>query len=97
VTFYLLSSQAATCYYQSNYSKVQAIPRSALPKDTTSELVGLSSHNPFLMLNIKQGSCEYQLLKSLASLDKGIETRSLANEVGNTKESWMSSTEPVIL
>jgi len=34
------SSQAATCYYryQSNHSKVEAIPLSALPKDTTSEL-----------------------------------------------------------
>jgi len=28
---------AATCYYQSNHSKVEAIPLSALPKDTTSE------------------------------------------------------------
>jgi len=36
----------------------------ALPKDTTRELVGLSSHYPFLMLNIKQESREYQLLKS---------------------------------
>jgi len=34
-------------YYQSNYSKVEAIPLSALPKDTTSELAGLSSHDPF--------------------------------------------------
>jgi len=40
------SSQAATCYYwyQSNQSKVEAIPLSALPKDTTSELAGLSPH-----------------------------------------------------
>jgi len=38
-------------------------PISALPKDTTSELAGLSSHYPFFMLNDKQGSCEYQLLK----------------------------------
>jgi len=36
------SSQAATCYYQSNYSKVEAIPLSVLPKDTKSELAGLS-------------------------------------------------------
>jgi len=35
-------SQAATCYYQSNHSKVEAIPLSALPKDITSELAGLS-------------------------------------------------------
>jgi len=28
------ASQAVTCYYQSNHSKVEAIPLSALPKDT---------------------------------------------------------------
>jgi len=33
------SSQAATCYYQSNHSKVEA----ALPKDTTSEPADLFS------------------------------------------------------
>jgi len=38
------SSLAATCYYQSNQSKVEAIPLSALPKHTTSELAGLSPH-----------------------------------------------------
>jgi len=32
------SIQAAILYYQSNHSKVEAIPLSALPKDTTSEL-----------------------------------------------------------
>jgi len=37
------SSQAATCYYLSNHSKVEAIPLTALPKDTTSEFVGLFS------------------------------------------------------
>jgi len=59
------SSQAATCYYHSNHSKVEAILFSALPKDTTSELAGLySSHYLCFMLNVKQGSCEYQLLKS---------------------------------
>jgi len=31
-------------YYQSNHSKVEAIPLSALLKDTTSELAGLASH-----------------------------------------------------
>jgi len=42
------SSQAATCcYYQSNHSKVEAITLSALPKDTTSELAGLSPHLSF--------------------------------------------------
>jgi len=38
--------KAATCYYQSNQLKVEAIPLSALPKDTTSELDGVSLHNP---------------------------------------------------
>jgi len=32
-------------------------------KDATSELAGLSSHYPFFMLNVKQESCEHQLLK----------------------------------
>jgi len=41
------SSQAATCYYQSNHAKVEAISLSALPKDPTSELAGLSSRYPF--------------------------------------------------
>jgi len=41
-------SQAATCYYQSNHLKLEAIPLSALPKDTTSELADLlSSHYPW--------------------------------------------------
>jgi len=56
-----LGIHAATCYYQFNHSKVEAIPLSALPKDTTNELASLSSHYPFFMLNVKQGSCEYQL------------------------------------
>jgi len=34
------SSQAATCNYQSNHAKVETVPLSALPKDT-SELGGL--------------------------------------------------------
>jgi len=38
------SSQAATCYYQSNHSKVEAIPLIALPKGTTNELAGLPPH-----------------------------------------------------
>jgi len=41
------SSQAATWYYQSNHSKIEAIPLNALPKDATSELSGLSSHQPY--------------------------------------------------
>jgi len=44
-TFSMLS-QAATCYYQSNHSKMEAIPLSALPKDTASELTGLFSTLP---------------------------------------------------
>jgi len=58
------SSQAAICYYQSNRAKVEAIPLRALPKDSPSELGGLSLHYPFPMLNVKQGNCENQLLKS---------------------------------
>jgi len=38
----LSSSQAATCYYQSNHSKVEAIPLSSLP-------TSLSPHYPFLL------------------------------------------------
>jgi len=34
-------------YYQSNHSKVEAIPLNAFPKNTTSKLAGLSSHYPF--------------------------------------------------
>jgi len=37
MTFWF-SSEAVTCYYQSNHAKVEAIMLSALPKDTTSEL-----------------------------------------------------------
>jgi len=60
VTFSVFESSChATCYYQSKYSKVQTILLSALPKETTSKLDVLSSHYPFLMLNVKQGSCEY--------------------------------------
>jgi len=40
---------------------IEAILLSALPKDTTSKLAVESSHYPFYMLNVKQGSCEYQL------------------------------------
>jgi len=36
------SSQAANCYYQSTYSKIEAIPLSTLLKDTTSEPASLS-------------------------------------------------------
>jgi len=36
------SSEAVTCYFQSNHAKVETIPLSALPKDTTSELAQLT-------------------------------------------------------
>jgi len=51
-------------FYQSIHSYVEAIPLSALPKDTTNELAGLPSHYPSFMLNVMQGSRKYQLLKS---------------------------------
>jgi len=38
---FLSSSHAATCYYQSKRSKIEAIPLSALLKDTTSEFTDL--------------------------------------------------------
>jgi len=44
---------------ESNHSKVEAIPLSALPKDTKSGLAGLSSLYPFFIMNVKQGSCEF--------------------------------------
>jgi len=45
-----LRVKLATCYYQSNHSKVQAIPLSALPKDTTRKLAGLTLYYPFSIL-----------------------------------------------
>jgi len=43
------SSQAATCYYRSNHSKVKAIPLSALPTNTTKltcrTIIGLLAYN----------------------------------------------------
>jgi len=36
---FLFSNQAATCYYQSNHSMVEAISLSALFKDTTANLL----------------------------------------------------------
>jgi len=41
------SSQAATCCFQSNHLKVEAILLSILPKEKTSELASLSSHYSF--------------------------------------------------
>jgi len=67
--------QATTCYYQSNDSNIEAIPLSALPKDTTSKVADLSSHYPFFMLNVKQGSCKYQLLKYFSLIRPGNRTQ----------------------
>jgi len=39
-------SNQAACYYQSNHSKVEAIPLTALPKNTTSKLSDFSPHYP---------------------------------------------------
>jgi len=55
VTF-SVSSQAAICYFQSNHSKVEAIPLSALTKDKKSELAGLSLYQPFkLPMHVNSG------------------------------------------
>jgi len=40
--------------------KAEAIPLSGLQKDATSELAGLPSHYPFILLYVKQGSCEHR-------------------------------------
>jgi len=44
-----------------------------LPKDTISELADLSLHYPFYA-EVKQGSCEYQLLKSFGPTRPGNRT-----------------------
>jgi len=51
------SSQAATCYYQSNHSKVEAILLSTFPKDP--QLANLPAHLHTIpwMLNVKQKCC----------------------------------------
>jgi len=46
VTFSIFES-SCHLYYQTNHSKVEAIPLSALPKDTTSELSAYLHTNPF--------------------------------------------------
>jgi len=72
--------QAASCYYQPNQSKIEAIPLSALPKETTSELASLSLHYPFFMQNVKQRSCEFQLLKSFDLTRPGNRTQRWARK-----------------
>jgi len=56
------SSQGAACYYQFNRSKGNTIPLSALQNDIKRNY-WLDLHTIYLMLNVKQGSCEYQLFK----------------------------------
>jgi len=41
------SCQSAICYYQSNHSKVEAIPLSALPKTQQANLPAYLHTNPF--------------------------------------------------
>jgi len=54
-----LWNEAVTC--PSTQIKVEAIPLSALPKDTASELAGLiPSHYLFFMLNFKLERCEHR-------------------------------------
>jgi len=61
------SGQAATCYYQSNQSKVEAIPLSALPKDTTRfrELLNSEKHfsNKRLDLHLSRSHESFFLAK----------------------------------
>jgi len=42
---------------------------------TTSELDGISSHYPFFLLNVKPGSCEYQLFKCFGPTRPGNRTQ----------------------
>jgi len=49
-------------------------PLHALPKDTTSELSAYLDTAP-LMLNVKKGSCKYQLLKSFGLTRPGNRTQ----------------------
>jgi len=44
VTFSVFESSCQQLLLKSNHSKVEAIQLSALPKDTTSDLAGLSPH-----------------------------------------------------
>jgi len=58
-------SRGATCYYQSNHSKLEAISLSALLKEAKKASLPDYLHTiSFLMLSVKQGSCDYHLLKS---------------------------------
>jgi len=58
VTFSIFESSYHLLLYQSNRSKVEKIPLSVLPKDTTSEQSAyLHTYYPF-NVNVKQESCE---------------------------------------
>jgi len=59
-----LNQASTTSYYQSNHSKVDAISLIALLKGKTSKLAPAYLHTIPLILNVKQGSQEYQLFKS---------------------------------
>jgi len=50
-------------------------PIKCLAQRHNNELAGLSAHNPSFMLNVKQGSCEYQLLKSFGLTRPGNRTQ----------------------
>jgi len=54
--------------------KGRGIPLSALPKDTSSKLPAYLHTIP-LMLNVKQGSCKYQLFKSFGLTRSGKRTQ----------------------
>jgi len=62
-------SQAATCYH----SKIETIPLSTLLKDANE--LAVYPHTILLTLNAKQGSCEYQLLKSSGLTRRWIRTQ----------------------
>jgi len=67
LTFWVFES-SCHLYYQSDHSKVEAIPLSALPKDATSELAGLSPHQPFYMLNVKHRAMNTNFLNGHLTL-----------------------------
>jgi len=58
--FFWSSSQAVTCYYQFNHSKVEANPLSALLKDTTSKLPTY-----IFTVNSETEKCEEMTIKKL--------------------------------
>jgi len=79
VNFYIFYFHAGkfltTKIFMSRPQKVNTPLNSLLSKDTTSELAGLSPNHPFFMLNVKQESCGYQLLKSFGLTRPGNRTQ----------------------